>query len=158
MLTIPVSANPQGLADGGIAALFWSFIWTFLGFSIVMLSLPKCPQCMFHSIISKLKLSSIYLQTSQGAYLWRPIPLGLRICSGQVSEISQLHDRVAIDALLASRHRVRLLPNRDPHPGMDHAQQPRVRIPKLAGDVADDRHGAGAFCGQHLGREVHAHH
>jgi hypothetical protein len=36
-----VSANSQGLTDGGIAGLFWSFIWTFLGLGIVMLSLAE---------------------------------------------------------------------------------------------------------------------
>jgi len=36
-----VSANTQGLTDGGIAGLFWSFVWTFLGFGIVMLSLAE---------------------------------------------------------------------------------------------------------------------
>src|ERR1700733_11756184 len=36
-----VSANTQGLTDGGIAGLFWSFVWTFLGLGIVMLSLAE---------------------------------------------------------------------------------------------------------------------
>lgn len=35
------SANTQGLIDGGIAGLFWSYLWTFIGFGIVMLSLAE---------------------------------------------------------------------------------------------------------------------
>lgn len=34
-------ANTQGLIDGGLAGLFWSFIWTFVGFWFVMLSLAE---------------------------------------------------------------------------------------------------------------------
>ncbi|KAH8821459.1 GABA permease [Xylogone sp. PMI_703] len=34
-------ANTQGLVDGGLAGLFWSYIWTFIGFSFVILSLAE---------------------------------------------------------------------------------------------------------------------
>lgn len=34
-------ANTQGLIDGGLAGLFWSFVWTFVGFWFVMLSLAE---------------------------------------------------------------------------------------------------------------------
>ena len=44
-----VSANTQGLTDGGIAGLFWSFVWTFLGFGIVMLSLAEMASRTFSS-------------------------------------------------------------------------------------------------------------
>ena len=40
-------ANTQGLVDGGLAGLFWSYVWTFFGAGIVMLSLAEmasmCP-------------------------------------------------------------------------------------------------------------------
>ena len=40
-------ANTQGLVDGGLAGLFWSYVWTFFGSGIVMLSLAEmasmCP-------------------------------------------------------------------------------------------------------------------
>ncbi|KAI4254353.1 MAG: hypothetical protein LQ352_003141 [Teloschistes flavicans] len=40
-------ANTQGLVDGGLAGLFWSYIWTFFGSGIIMLSLAEmasmCP-------------------------------------------------------------------------------------------------------------------
>ena len=35
------SANTQGLIDGGLAGLFWTYVWTFLGFGIVMMSLAE---------------------------------------------------------------------------------------------------------------------
>src|ERR1700735_2260033 len=40
-LTGSRSANTQGLIDGGLAGLFWTYMWTFLGFGIVMMSLAE---------------------------------------------------------------------------------------------------------------------
>ena len=40
MLTI-YRANTQGLIDGGLAGLFWAYIWNFIGFSFVVLSLAE---------------------------------------------------------------------------------------------------------------------
>ena len=34
-------SNTQGLVDGGLAGLFWSYIWTFIGFGIVIVSLAE---------------------------------------------------------------------------------------------------------------------
>lgn len=34
-------ANTQGLIDGGLAGLFWSYIWTFVGFGFVILSISE---------------------------------------------------------------------------------------------------------------------
>ena len=34
-------SNTQGLTDGGPAGLFWTYIWTFFGFGIVMISLAE---------------------------------------------------------------------------------------------------------------------
>ena len=34
-------SNTQGLTDGGLAGLFWSYMWTFIGFGIVMVSLAE---------------------------------------------------------------------------------------------------------------------
>lgn len=36
-----LTATYQGLVDGGLAGLFWSYIWTFIGFSFVMASLAE---------------------------------------------------------------------------------------------------------------------
>lgn len=36
-----LTATTQGLVDGGLAGLFWSYVWTFLGFSFVVLSLAE---------------------------------------------------------------------------------------------------------------------
>lgn len=35
------SANTQGLIDGGLAGLFWSYVWTFVGFGLINLSLAE---------------------------------------------------------------------------------------------------------------------
>ncbi|CZR59452.1 probable GABA permease [Phialocephala subalpina] len=34
-------ANTQGMIDGGLAGLFWAYIWNFIGFSFVVLSLAE---------------------------------------------------------------------------------------------------------------------
>ncbi|OCL03636.1 amino acid transporter [Glonium stellatum] len=36
-----MTATTQGLTDGGLAGLIWSYIWTFVGFSFVMASLAE---------------------------------------------------------------------------------------------------------------------
>lgn len=40
-LTHCFRANTQGLTDGGLAGLFWAYIWNFIGFSFVVLSLAE---------------------------------------------------------------------------------------------------------------------
>ena len=34
-------ATTQGLTDGGLAGLIWSYVWTLVGFSFVMASLAE---------------------------------------------------------------------------------------------------------------------
>lgn len=34
-------SNYQGLVDGGLAGFFWTYVWTFLGFGVVMVSLAE---------------------------------------------------------------------------------------------------------------------
>jgi amino acid transporter len=34
-------ANTQGLIDGGLAGVFWAYIWTFVGFGFVEMSLAE---------------------------------------------------------------------------------------------------------------------
>jgi choline transport protein len=36
-----LAASTQGMVDGGLAGLFWSYIWTFAGFSLVVISLAE---------------------------------------------------------------------------------------------------------------------
>ena len=36
-----LTANTQGLVDGGRAGLFWSYIWTFFGFGLIIASLAE---------------------------------------------------------------------------------------------------------------------
>jgi hypothetical protein len=44
------SANTQGLVDGGLAGLFWSYIWSFIGMSLVMASLAEMASMSIRSI------------------------------------------------------------------------------------------------------------
>jgi amino acid permease len=36
-----LAASTQGLTDGGIAGLLWSYVWTWFGLSLVMASLAE---------------------------------------------------------------------------------------------------------------------
>jgi hypothetical protein len=55
-LTISSSATTQGLIDGGLAGLFWSYIWTFFGFSMVVISLAEMASMSVDKIYSSLHL------------------------------------------------------------------------------------------------------
>jgi hypothetical protein len=33
--------NYIGLIDGGLAGLFWAYVWTFIGYSFVVLSIAE---------------------------------------------------------------------------------------------------------------------
>lgn len=36
-----LTANSQGLVDGGLAGLFWSYIWTIAGFGLIIASMAE---------------------------------------------------------------------------------------------------------------------
>lgn len=37
-----LTANTQGLVDGGLAGLFWSYVWTICGFGLIIASMAEC--------------------------------------------------------------------------------------------------------------------
>ncbi|KAL9121027.1 MAG: hypothetical protein Q9187_002413 [Circinaria calcarea] len=55
------SANTQGLVDGGLAGLFWSYIWTFVGFGIVIASLAEMASMLVKRPLQHSLLSNRYL-------------------------------------------------------------------------------------------------
>ena len=55
-----LAASTQGLVDGGIAGLFWSYVWTFCGFSLVMASLAE---------MASMAPTSTYLAFALGRWL-----------------------------------------------------------------------------------------
>jgi hypothetical protein len=75
ILLTPLRANTQGLVDGGLAGLFWAYIWNFFGFSFVVLSLAEMASMLVAVKICFQDISNI----PQGTYFWRTISLGLRI-------------------------------------------------------------------------------
>ena len=80
-------ANTQGLIDGGLAGLFWTYIWTFVGFGFVVLSLAEMAS-MF--VIYKELLLHNPLTFIQGPHLRRTVPLGLRIRPSKIPEVLEL--------------------------------------------------------------------
>ena len=75
----PPSANTAGLINGGLAGLFWSYVWTFVGFIFIVASLAE--------------MSSM-APTSGGQYHWvsefspRSIQKPLSYFSGWMSTLS----------------------------------------------------------------------
>lgn len=41
VISLPAAANTQGLVDGGLSGLFWSYIWTFVGFGLIIASMVR---------------------------------------------------------------------------------------------------------------------
>ncbi|TKA75441.1 hypothetical protein B0A55_04886, partial [Friedmanniomyces simplex] len=64
-------ANTQGLVNGGLAGVFWSYVWTSIGMSTVVASLAE----MASMQVVPAWLNSWTTDTSQGAHQWRTIPL-----------------------------------------------------------------------------------
>ena len=56
-------ANSQGLANGGLAGLWWEWVWTFFGFGLIMLSLAEMASMA---------------PTSGGQYHWGRLGLNMR--------------------------------------------------------------------------------
>lgn len=73
ILFTPLRANTQGLVDGGLAGLFWAYIWNFFGFSFVVLSLAEMASMLVAVKICFQDISNIL----QGTYFRRTVSLGL---------------------------------------------------------------------------------
>lgn len=40
-MPVDPSSNDEGLSNGGLPGLFWSYIWTFIGFGFIIASLSE---------------------------------------------------------------------------------------------------------------------
>lgn len=65
-------ACTQGLVNGGIAGLFWSYMWTFVGFTFVEMSLAE----MASMCVARDPGLGVSLTCTQGTNVRRPISLG----------------------------------------------------------------------------------
>ncbi|KAK0100696.1 hypothetical protein ONS95_007148 [Cadophora gregata] len=68
-------ANTQGLTDGGLAGLFWTYIWTFIAFGFVILSLAEMASMapisggQYHWVSDYMSTLSWQAGNASGAYL-----------------------------------------------------------------------------------------
>ena len=76
-----LAASTQGMVDGGLAGLFWSYMWTFIGFSLVMLSLAEMASMAPTS--GGKRYASIY-RSIVSANLARSVSLGQRVRAAEV--------------------------------------------------------------------------
>ena len=67
-------ASKEGLINGGLAGLFWSYIWTFVAFTFVQMSLAEMASMYGSPEFSSDTITLINLV--QGAYIWRTVSLG----------------------------------------------------------------------------------
>lgn len=68
-------ATTEGLVDGGLAGLFWSYVWTWFGFSAVMASLAEMASMSVapeHPSMQPEPMTCANL-TVQGTNCWRSI-------------------------------------------------------------------------------------
>ena len=81
-------SNTQGLVDGGLAGLFWTYVWTFFGFGLVMLCLAEMASM---APISGGQYHCKRLRECSRSYLTPD--RGIRICTAKVPKVPQLFDR-----------------------------------------------------------------
>lgn len=72
-------ANKQGLINGGLAGIFWSYIWTFIAFTFVQMSLAEMASMYESSEFNP--NTSVLILLVQGTYIWGTVSLGFRICA-----------------------------------------------------------------------------
>lgn len=129
----------EGLDNGGLAGMFWSYIWTFVGFTFVEMSLAEmASMSVYHWKQSAGSLSDVWLQ---GSNFGRPVPLGLGICTTKVPAIPLVCGRLDVHAFVASRQCRRLLPCGYHCTGVNLSEQPWLRASAMGRHVARRRYG-----------------
>ncbi len=160
------------MIDGGLAGLFWAYIWNFIGFSFVVLSLAEMAS-MYGSFSFNI-LPSLLTLSSQGTNCWRSISLGLWICAPEVPEVFELYDRYVgwlplayfwlvyhcitnmghrmdVNFVLASWECFRVILDRHHHPSAPCDQLSRLQSYRLARNTFRLRNGTSFIHCQHLG-------
>ena len=163
LIWFSLSSNTQGLTDGGLAGLFWSYLWTFIGFAFVIFSLGEMAS-MWVGILSPLSLARCSkarptrAPISGGQYHWvsefapPQYQKPLSYITGKYSILDTLeketdHEiRMDVSALVASRHRIGFLSHRDDNSGVDSCQQPKLLREEMARNIAGVRHGDVHLC------------
>lgn len=76
----------------------WHVIWNIVGFGPTYLSIAEV------SLIRRVESEDLDTNVEgtdgiDGAYCWRPVPLGVRICTGEVATGLELHLRVGLSSM-----------------------------------------------------------
>ena len=115
-------SNTQGLVDGGLAGLFWSYIWTFIGFGIVMISLAEMASMapisagQYHWV-SEFAPPKYQKFLSYFTGKLRRIPISTFVLT---------LDRMDVDARMAGRRSLWIILDGHHHPGTHWSQQSRL--------------------------------
>ena len=101
-------ANDQGLADGGLAGLFWSYLWTLVGFALIAASLAEMSSMaptsggMYHVSMGVLNLCLMGGWRVRGRAADRGLNLvGIRVRTSSVPEVHELHNGMDVDSVVA---------------------------------------------------------
>lgn len=158
-LTSSDSANTQGLVNGGLAGLFWSYVWTFLGFSLIIMSLAEMASMYVAHAARWSMLIVRRAPTSGGQYHWVSefAPPQYQKCLSYLTGTFTPRNmdgaerrRMDVHAVLAGGCCLRRLSGRNSHPGADHHQRFLVRGETLARNAAHLRRLVHRLQPQHL--------
>lgn len=128
-----LTANTQGLVDGGRAGLFWSYLWTLCGFGMVIASMAEMASMVGDiSPLFRTRACAVELTCHIGSHKRRTISLGFGVWARKVPEIPQLHHGLAVDHVIPSGECLRLLPRGHHYPKSRDGQLSRVRSSELA--------------------------
>ena len=80
-------ASTQGLVAGGVAGLFWSYVWTYAGMALVVLSLAEMASMAPTSGGQYREYQSLFSKTAT-SHSQHQRRLGLRVCSSEASKVA----------------------------------------------------------------------
>lgn len=145
-----LTATYQGLVDGGLAGLIWSYVWTFIGFSFVMASLAEMASMAPTS-------GGQYRESDQSprahASSDHQRRLGLGVFTTPAPEIALVLHWMDEHVVVASWNGQWPLPRRHAHPRDDLRAAQRLRVLELAGDDVCVGNLHCRLCVQRMGRE-----
>jgi hypothetical protein len=112
------------LINGGSGGLFWSYIWTLVGFTFVELSLAEMASMYVLTLHDRTPKPQLMI--FKGTYVRWSVPLGVRVCAAGIPTVPIVRHGMDVDTLMASRECGRLLPHRDHGAEFSGGKQPEL--------------------------------
>jgi hypothetical protein len=126
------------LINGGTAGFIWMYLVAWAGFMCVNTSMAEMGSMSVLATLA-LGLSYMLILQPQGSDLRRSVPLGFRICTQEIPEIHQLHNRLALRPRVADWSCQHLFSSWHPDSRPDCPQLPELHLRTLARHALDLR-------------------